>query len=103
MKLHCRYLQNPDLPVLLSEKIIAVSGLLAGVYRFFVFHVDYSRTEYTQFEDDEYFYYVKAVPKVTVTAPAPQVRKISTARKARGAGKTARPQESGAAPGPAER
>ena len=82
---------------------IAVSGLLAGVYRFFVFHVDYSRTEYTQFEDDEYFYYVKAVPKVTVTAPAPQVRKISTARKARGAGKTARPQESGAAPGPAER
>ena len=90
-----------SLPSLLAG--IAVSGLLAGVYRFFVFHVDYSRTEYTQFEDDEYFYYVKAVPKVTVTAPAPQVRKISTARKARGAGKTARPQESGAAPGPAER
>ena len=90
-----------SLPSLLAG--IAVSGLLAGVYRFFVFHVDYSRTEYTQFEDDEYFYYVKAVPKVTVTAPAPQVRKISTARKARGAGKPVRPQESGAAPGPAER
>lgn len=82
---------------------IAVSGLLAAVYRFFVFHVDYSRTEYTQFEDDDYFYYVKAVPKVTVTAPAPQVRKISSARKTRHNGKTARPQESGAAAGQPER
>ena len=82
---------------------IAVSGLLAAVYRFFVFHVDYSRTEYTQFEDDDYFYYVKAVPKVTVTAPAPQVRKISSARKTRHNGKTARPQESVAAAGQPER
>lgn len=82
---------------------IAVSGLLAAVYRFFVFHVDYSRTEYTQFEDDEYFYYVKAVPKVTVTAPAPRVRKISSARRTRNNGKTARPQESGAAAGQPER
>ena len=82
---------------------IAVSGLLAAVYRFFVFHVAYSRTEYTQFEDDDYFYYVKAVPKVTVTAPAPQVRKISSARKTRHNGKTARPQESGAAAGQPER
>ena len=82
---------------------IAASGLLAAAYRFFVFHVDYSRTEYTQFEDDDYFYYVKAVPKVTVTAPAPQVRKISSARKTRHNGKTARPQESGAAAGQPER
>ena len=30
-----------------------------------------------QFEDDEYFYYVKAVPKVTVTAPEKTVKRIN--------------------------
>ena len=40
-----------------------------GVRDFLIFAVDYSRTERLQFEDDEYVYYVKAVPKVTVAAP----------------------------------
>lgn len=31
---------------------------------FLCFNLDYSRTEKVQFEDDEYYYYVKAVPKV---------------------------------------
>lgn len=31
--------------------------------RFFCFQVDYSSTQHLQFEDDEYYYYVKAVPK----------------------------------------
>jgi hypothetical protein len=48
------------------------------VLRFFVFNVDYSRTEKVQFEDDEYYYYVKAVPKVTVTRPEKKVKKISS-------------------------
>ena len=39
------------------------SILLGCIIQFFVFSVDYSRTEHTQFEDDEYYYYVKAVPK----------------------------------------
>ena len=30
---------------------------------FFRFQVDYSSTQHLQFEDDEYYYYVKAVPK----------------------------------------
>ena len=37
--------------------------MLGCIIQFFVFSVDYSRTEHTQFEDDEYYYYVKAVPK----------------------------------------
>ena len=28
--------------------------------------MDYTRTEHVQFEDDDYYYYVKAVPKKTV-------------------------------------
>ena len=44
-----------------------VSLLLAKVVEFFAFNVDYTRTEYVQFEDDEYYYYVKAIPKNTVS------------------------------------
>ena len=58
-----------------------ISGLLAKVIEFFAFHVDYSRTEKVQFEDDEYYYYVKAIPKVTVSAPSRTVKKINTARR----------------------
>lgn len=57
---------------------IAVSALLAAIYHFFVFAVDYTRTEYVQFEDDDYYYYVKAVPKIAVTKPDVKVQKINT-------------------------
>lgn len=59
-----------------------VSILLVLVLQFFVFYVDYSRTENVQFEDDEYYYYVKAVPKVTVAKPEKKVKQISSARSA---------------------
>lgn len=54
-----------------------VSVLISFVLEFFVFAVDYSRTENLQFEDDEYFYYVKAVPKVNVAAPEKTVKRIN--------------------------
>ena len=54
-----------------------ISFLLTVVLQFFVFHVDYSRTEKVQFEDDEYYYYVKAVPKVTMARPEKQVKHIA--------------------------
>lgn len=50
--------------------------LVAVVIKFFVFNVDYSRTERVQFEDEEYYYYVKAVPKNSVQVSAPKVKKI---------------------------
>lgn len=59
-----------------------VSVALAKVLEFFVFNVDYSRTEYVQFEDDEYYYYVKAVPKNTVAAPQKRVKTIRVPEKA---------------------
>lgn len=55
-----------------------ISAAVAAVYHFFVFAVDYSRTEYVQFEDDDYYYYVKAVPKIAVSAPEIKVQKITT-------------------------
>lgn len=51
---------------------------LCVVLQFFTFSVDYSRTEKVQFEDDEYYYYVKAVPKMTVAAPEKTVKRINT-------------------------
>lgn len=52
--------------------------LLVKGLQFFVFSVDYSRTERVQFEDDEYYYYVKAVPKLSVATPTKTVKKINT-------------------------
>lgn len=51
--------------------------LVAKVIEFFRFCVDYGRTERVQFEDDEYYYYVKAVPKMVVAAPTKTVKKIN--------------------------
>lgn len=45
------------------------------------FNVDYSRTEIVQFEDDEYYYYVKAVPKNILSAPQKKVKSINKQRK----------------------
>ena len=57
-------------------------GILVGfVLTFLFFHVDYTRTEKLQFEDDEYVYYVKAVPKVTVTSSHKKIKKINTNKK----------------------
>lgn len=70
---------NVSIPGLLVGSIFAI--LIAIVVEFFAFHVDYSRTEKVQFEDDEYYYYVKAVPKVTVPTPSRTVKRISSSRK----------------------
>lgn len=60
-----------------------VSALIVLVIQFFTFHVDYSRTEKVQFEDDEYYYYVKAVPKVALAVPERKVKKINQQKKTR--------------------
>ncbi|SCX03133.1 hypothetical protein SAMN02910339_00508 [Lachnospiraceae bacterium YSD2013] len=43
-----------------------VSIILNIILQYFCFDLDYNRTEKVQFEDDEYYYYVKAVPKNTI-------------------------------------
>lgn len=65
-----------------SQIVSVISGnllaiLVGFVIQFFVFNVDFSRTEYAQFEDDEYYYYVKAVPKIYVTVPEKRVHRIN--------------------------
>ena len=38
---------------------------------------DYSRTERLEYEDDEYYYYVKAVPKAVVATSERSIKKIN--------------------------
>lgn len=59
----------------------AVSFGICQIIRFMEFNVDYSRTEIVQFEDDEYYYYVKAIPKNTVAVSDKKVKKINRQHK----------------------
>ena len=56
---------------------VVLSALVGLVLQFFFFNLDYTRTERVQFEDDEYYYYVKAVPKIYVSGTDKKVQKFS--------------------------
>jgi hypothetical protein len=50
---------------ILSEIIpLLLSLLLSIIFAFLRYGADYQRTERVRFEDDDYFYFVKAVPKL---------------------------------------
>ena len=54
-----------------------ISGALAFAVQFFKYLLDYSSVEHLQFDDDDYFYYVTAVPKLSVTSPDLNILKIN--------------------------
>lgn len=55
-----------------------VGVLLSVVCQFGKGIVDYQRTELLQFEDDEYYYYVKAIPKLSVTESNKNIKRINS-------------------------
>lgn len=62
------------------------SGVIVFIIHFFKLTLDYSGVERAQFEDDVYYYYVKAVPKVTVTTPQVNVKHINVKTADQGTG-----------------
>lgn len=62
--------------MLLIFVAVLVSAAVGLVLQFFLFNLDYTRTERVQFEDDEYYYYVKAVPKIYVANTEKKVQKF---------------------------
>ena len=54
-----------------------ISLLLAYIIQMAVLPLDYSKTINTQFEDDDYYYYVKAVPKHSIAKEKVSVKKIN--------------------------
>lgn len=62
-------------PVLLGS----ILGVLAAVIvQFFKGIVDYQKAELLQFEDDQYYYYVKAIPKLSVSVSNRNVKHINS-------------------------
>lgn len=71
-----------NIGMLIGGTILAIAvGLILHL---FIFSVNYSGTEYVQFEDNDYYYYVKAVPKVSVAGKDLTVKKINSIEKDRG-------------------
>ncbi|MGN1267749.1 MAG: hypothetical protein ACI4UH_07395 [Dorea sp.] len=66
---------NTSFGSLIIGNIAAI--IIGGVLELFFFSVDYARSENLQFEDDEYYYYVKAVPKLSVSTPEKTVKRIN--------------------------
>lgn len=63
--------------LILGNLVAIAVGMLLEL---FLFSVDYSRSENLQFEDDEYYYYVKAVPKISITSPEKTIKTINERR-----------------------
>ncbi len=68
-----------DIKVNLLQMILGTLGSIIIVYViwFFRLTLDHTAIERVQFEDDDYYYYVKAVPKMKVTAPEKNIQKIN--------------------------
>lgn len=60
---------------LIVYTIVAV--LIGLVLEFLVFGGDYSRVERLEFEDDDYIYYVKAIPKSSISTSERSIKKIN--------------------------
>ncbi len=68
---------NVDVHLVNTIIFTAVAAVLGLLLEFFAFGGDYTRTEHMEYEDDEYYYYVKAVPKVSIAASKRKVKKIN--------------------------
>ncbi len=89
-----KYATNISLGGVILTSLLALA--VAKVLEFFRFSVDYSRIENVQFEDDEYYYYVKAIPKMTVAAPTKTVKKINAQRQGTANGRSVTTERTGA-------
>lgn len=68
-----------EVPVSIPVLLIGTVGacLICYVLQLFVFGGDYSRSRMFRFQDDEYYYYVKAIPKMAVSNPDHTIKNIS--------------------------
>lgn len=57
-----------------------LSALIMVIIQFVRLTLDYTAVERTQFEDDDYYYYVKAVPKIKLAAPEKSVVTIAAGK-----------------------
>ncbi|MBO4627554.1 MAG: hypothetical protein J5645_06225 [Lachnospiraceae bacterium] len=72
-----------DMGIRVASMVFAclISGGVCLVLLFFVRVLQYSAAEHVEFEDDDYFYYVTAIPKVKAGAPKLKEKKVIRRRK----------------------
>lgn len=83
LKLMQTLLLESDISIVGVVTYTLISIVVSIVIQFFYCVIDYSRSEKVQFEDDEYYYYVKIVPKISVQEKNKNVKKISTTSRRR--------------------
>ncbi len=66
--------QKGEIPGLIIGNIIVFA--VGMILNYFILDLDYSRIEKVQFEDDDYFYYVTAVPKIRIAEEDKEVKKF---------------------------
>ena len=66
-----------DFSIILMILGVVLGAAVAYVCNVVFFALDYKRTEYVQYEDDEYYYYVKAVPKLNVASEDVRIKHIN--------------------------
>ena len=88
------YLMDININILSLLLGIAISCLLVWIIQVFRLPLNYAGAENLQFEDDEYYYYVRAVPKMNVTAARKKVKHFNTRNSTDNGGLEAEEQES---------
>lgn len=71
------FLMEVQSPIATSILAFLLSTVILEVIQFFRCIVDYSQEENLEFEDDDYYYYVKAIPKIKVAKKDKKIKHIS--------------------------
>ena len=68
-----------ELPLGIGATVLyhILAGILVIIIYFFIRVLDYTAVEHVQFEDDDYYYYVRAVPKIKVGLPQLNIRRVT--------------------------
>ena len=64
--------QKTEIPSLIMGNVLVF--VVGFILNYFILDLDYSRIEKVQFEDDDYYYYVTAVPKIRIVEEDKEVK-----------------------------
>jgi hypothetical protein len=66
-----------DLDIIFIVVGMILAAILGFLLNILFFNIDYKRTEFVQYEDDEYYYYVKAIPKINIVDEEVKIKRIN--------------------------
>ncbi len=73
--------RTSQIPWLIGGNVIVL--IIGFATNYMVLDLDYSRAQKVQFEDDDYYYYVTAVPKIRLVEESKEIKKITPAKRSR--------------------